>query len=85
MNIVLYIALWAMIGLLAGLIAAWLSDGGASRLYANLGIGLAGAILFGYFSIQWLLGMFAPLGPYSLVFALFGAVLLLVVTGRLLR
>jgi len=82
MNILLYIALWTVIGLIAGLIAAWLSDDGCRRQCAHLNVGLIGAVLFGYFSASWLLGMFAPLGTYSLIFALFGAALLLTVVGR---
>lgn len=79
MNLVLYIVLWATIGLFAGFIASWLSGNNAwGWFFLNLAVGFAGAIGFGYFLSDALLGMQGTLSAYSILFAIFGATLLLI-------
>lgn len=78
MNVVIYLVLWALIGLVAGYIASILScDDGWDCFFAHLVVGFAGAIGAGYFLSRGLFGMQVTLSAYSLVLAIFGATILL--------
>ncbi len=85
MSIVIYLALWVAIGLLAGVIANWISETGVwPWFWVDLFCGLSGAIISGYFVTKALFGISVVLSAFSLILAGAGAVLLLLL-ARVLR
>ncbi len=75
MNIVVYLVVWAVIGLLIGFLANWITKSCVwPWFWIDLLVGMLGAIITAYFIGGSILGIIAILTPISLLFAVIGAV-----------
>lgn len=76
MNIVVYLLLWAEIGLIIGFLANWISETDVwPWFWIDLCLGCIGAVLCGYYVTVKFFGIAE--NAYSFLFAIIGSVLLL--------
>lgn len=79
MNIILYLVLWSAVGVSAGVLAHWLS---CERMWPNFGRDVAAGFVGGVLGGAWLSsavgGAVTVYSAFSLLFALAGALALLV-------
>ncbi|MEO8502288.1 MAG: GlsB/YeaQ/YmgE family stress response membrane protein [Acidobacteriota bacterium] len=75
---------WILMGLIAGVLARLVLKGAGGGLLVTLVTGIAGALLGGFLATQLGFGGLSGFDPRSLVIAMLGSILLLLVI-RLLR
>lgn len=80
MNLIIFIILWVGIGLFAGVIVNWITEASIWPWFVlDLFAGATGAVLFGYTLLNHLFGMSIVLSVFSLIAAVAGACLCLIV------
>lgn len=77
--------LWILLGALSGFLARVLLNRRTGTLWLDIVTGVVGAALGGYLAVQLGLGPIAGLNLYSLLVAVFGACLLLLLMDYLRR